>query len=433
MERQDEPSKLQVSTLPNGVRILTESTSFPDAVALGVSIGAGSRDEDMDHSGLCHALKNTFLKTNTRTNEQLNYCMIQMGGGQFCMKYNQESMLYAGNCLAHDTYDFLQMLADMVLDDKTVVDEEAAHWRADEYFKLRALTATHLTNIEDQWLTAAYGLKDLGMPLAGFHSKFQNIGYTHLNHFREHFATPDRMVVMGLGINNHEEFVAAVTPYFQHLSPVKFHARPKAQYVGGELRSMSDEQQTTIHLGFQAPGVNDAVEESSMKVLTKLLGTSCTKSAPGTHRAYTHFIQKYPFISSLTQNFALFSDSANFGVNVSGSSDKAGKLADALISELQDLTKVSDQEVERAKKATSLYAAQLFTSPSVRMEKYSNLLWWSGKPRSLEQVMGNMGQVTGESVRAVAQKVLQSAPTLIVQGGNTHEVPSADKVQARLK
>jgi len=108
IERQEEPAKLQVFTLPNGVRVLSESAHFPSAISLGVSIGTGTRDEDVDHSGICHALKNTVLKTNTRTNEQLNYCMLQMGGVFHAIRL--ESFQYAGSFLAHDTYDFLQMM-----------------------------------------------------------------------------------------------------------------------------------------------------------------------------------------------------------------------------------------------------------------------------------------------------------------------------------
>lgn len=54
---------------------------------------------------------------------------------------------------------------------------------------------------------------------------------------------------------------------------------------------MSDEPQTTIHLSFLGP--------------RELIG----KSAPGTHRAYTHFVQKYPFVGSL--NYSYTGPSAN--------------------------------------------------------------------------------------------------------------------------
>lgn len=115
--------RVQLSTLSNGVKVLTETAPFPNSVYIGVLIEAGTRDETLSTSGTLMALKNTYLKTNTRTNEQINYGMIQMSGGDFTMDYTQEMMYYQGHCLPHDTYDFLQMISDCVLDDKTLMDE----------------------------------------------------------------------------------------------------------------------------------------------------------------------------------------------------------------------------------------------------------------------------------------------------------------------
>jgi predicted Zn-dependent peptidase len=196
---------------------------------------------------------------------------------------------------------------------------------------------------------------------------------------------------------------------------------------------LSDEEQTTIHLSFQGPEANNPEQQAALKVIKRIIGTSCSKSTPGVHRAYTHFVQKYPFVTCLDYSFAHFSDATNFGLNISGPSDKAGSLADALTTELLDLSKVSDQEVDRAKKAFALKAGQSFVSPNTRLWKFSNGIRYSGQPRTLEIVEEQVAKVTSESVRSVAANLLKSAPTLIVQGGNTHQVPSADKFHARLK
>jgi processing peptidase subunit beta len=126
MIKDDAKPTVNVSTLSNGVQILTESAKFPTSIYMGVLLNAGTRDETAETSGVMLALKNTFLKTNTRTNEQLNYCMAQMAGGAVSMNYDQESAFYKGHCLSHDVYDYAQMFADMILDEKTVMDEEAA-------------------------------------------------------------------------------------------------------------------------------------------------------------------------------------------------------------------------------------------------------------------------------------------------------------------
>lgn len=71
-----------------------------------------------------------------------------MTGGEADMEASQEYMLFRASCLAHDTYDFIQMMSDLVLDEKTIIDEECAMWRVDEYWKLRELNDTLLTKIE---------------------------------------------------------------------------------------------------------------------------------------------------------------------------------------------------------------------------------------------------------------------------------------------
>ena len=122
----DSKKNQQLTLLPNGVRIVTESESLPSSIHMGVTIVAGTRDETLKTSGISHALASTYLKTNVRTNEQINYGMVQMSGGDFKMTYSQDFLNYYGHCLAHDTYDILQMLTDCILDEKTIMDEEAA-------------------------------------------------------------------------------------------------------------------------------------------------------------------------------------------------------------------------------------------------------------------------------------------------------------------
>jgi predicted Zn-dependent peptidase len=66
---QDAAAKYQVTELPNGVRILTETETFPNSINLGILFHTGTRDESAKATGQFHALKNTFMKSNTRTNE----------------------------------------------------------------------------------------------------------------------------------------------------------------------------------------------------------------------------------------------------------------------------------------------------------------------------------------------------------------------------
>jgi hypothetical protein len=48
----------------------------------------GTWDETNETSGVCMALKNTYLKTYKHTNETLNYGLVQMSGGALDMEFD---------------------------------------------------------------------------------------------------------------------------------------------------------------------------------------------------------------------------------------------------------------------------------------------------------------------------------------------------------
>jgi len=69
-------AEYNVTDLSNGFTVLTESSTFPGAVHMGMLVDVGTRDESMENSGSLLALKNTYLKTLKHTNETINYGMV---------------------------------------------------------------------------------------------------------------------------------------------------------------------------------------------------------------------------------------------------------------------------------------------------------------------------------------------------------------------
>lgn len=425
--REPTSAKIESTTLPNGVRIISETAAFPNAVRLGVVVNAGSRDETTYNSGVTHALYRTYLKTNFRTNEQLNYCIGQMAGGHLEAEIGHESILYAGQCLSHDVYDMLQVLSDMTLDEKTVADEEAAHWRMDECFKLNEVNATAISKAADIRNTVAYGLRGLGMPLNGFQSNFQNLGFSHLNDFRKTNATPDRMVVYGGGISNHSEFVTAVTPYFVHLKADKGPMREKTQYLGGEFREISESPVTTISLHFEGA---KASQQLPMLVAQTLIGSTGDRALS---RAQTHFHANQPWLHHISADSSSYSDSGLFGLILQVPSNKGAETADLVTQQLTSIANVDAAEVERAKRVLALRLLESHEDTTYRLRHMMKNVAVTGKTYTVEEMVAAVQQVTVEQVKQFVSKALKSPPTLVVVGGDNHSVPSADKFASRLK
>jgi hypothetical protein len=88
---------------------------------LGILINAGTRDETMENSGSCLAIKNTYLKTLKHTNETINYGMIQMSGGECEMSYDEETIFYHAYAFEYDVTDIFRMLGDMAFEPRSIL------------------------------------------------------------------------------------------------------------------------------------------------------------------------------------------------------------------------------------------------------------------------------------------------------------------------
>ena len=52
----------RLTTLPNGLRIVTDNVPSMHSVALGIWAGVGTRYEDMAHNGVAHMVEHMLFK-----------------------------------------------------------------------------------------------------------------------------------------------------------------------------------------------------------------------------------------------------------------------------------------------------------------------------------------------------------------------------------
>ena len=90
---------VQIETLPNGVRLVTEAMDTVRSAALGFFVGAGSRHELASENGAAHFIEHmSFKGTATRSAGDLAREMDAIGG-QVDAYTTKESTCYYARCL----------------------------------------------------------------------------------------------------------------------------------------------------------------------------------------------------------------------------------------------------------------------------------------------------------------------------------------------
>lgn len=421
--------------MKNGVKILTETAPFPTTIHLGVLLELGTRDETPEISGSLLALKKTYLRTHSRSTEEQNYCTIQMSGGEFLMDYDQEKTYFHGNCLAHDTYDFLQMMSDSVFDPKLQEDDQEIQRRLEEHRKVVEETPEKL--LSNLLLPTAYGLNGLGLPLDGSNNNLTNISHTTLNEFRKNIIVPNKIIVCGAGVYNHHEFVSAVKPYFENLEAAKEPVdRVQSTYLGGEIRHEIVNEMTHMSLSFKGVPWDDP-EMPIYQVLRTVIGEgggfSTGGPGKGMHaRAYNTFLRRYPFLESVKCTNQHFTDTGIFSVALSGLESYSSHMSDAIIKELIDLQRMTDLEITRAKNLLKNQALLTLEKTGQRLEDAVKMYMVFGKTPDEFSYIKLIDDVTPAQVRDLAKRLIKTRPTLVIVGSKTESIPGLDQIQTRL-
>lgn len=135
----------RVTTLPNGLRVATESTLASRTATVGVWIDAGSRFETDETNGTAHFLEHMIFKgTESRTVRQLEEEIENMGGHLNAYTSREQTTYYA-KVLDKDVPKALEILADILqnssFDEKRIERERDVILREMEEVKFSIFTS----------------------------------------------------------------------------------------------------------------------------------------------------------------------------------------------------------------------------------------------------------------------------------------------------
>mmetsp|Transcript_24358 Transcript_24358/g.21509 ORF Transcript_24358/g.21509 Transcript_24358/m.21509 type:complete len:497 (+) Transcript_24358:73-1563(+) len=433
-EVRNQEARYEISTLSNGIKVLTESQIFPNVVDLGILLDVGTRDETSETSGSLLSIKNTYYKTFLNTNETINYGMVQMSGGDFEMDYDQESAYFKAHCLQHDVIDIFNMMADCALEPRSATSANVAMDKAQWTHKLAEYLATG-QEVSDNLLKTAFGVKGLGMPINGLKNNIGNLHANVLQKFQLENINPNKVYIVGAGIENHQEFADLCEAKLSFIPQVTgdVKQREASEYIGGEHRNQTTDNDITIALAFESVSWTHE-DVFAFQVLNNLMGSSASFSTGGPgkgmhSRATTNLLNKLAYVDNAnTINFN-FSDTGLFGLTLGGPSSQAQEILRTLVGEIRGLAEpIPQEELQRAKNITKSNILMAMERQKDRAEEAIKNVRTFGR-LTFQDYANNVDQVTGDQINNAVRKLFNKRPTLIASGGQVNTLPSLDAIQ----
>jgi len=402
-------SNIQITTLPNGLRIVTDTVESMHSVALGIWVGVGARHENLAHNGVAHMVEHMLFKGTSQRNALQIAEEIEDVGGSMNAYTSREVTSYHVHLLKNDVRLGVDVLADMYMN-STLPDDEIERERQVILQEIGMCNDTPDDLVFDIHSETAYPQQSLGAPILGRAANIEAMQKEHLNGYINQFYTPANTVISAAGGVKHEEFVALVSELFEgqkQSDPCSFDS---ADYQGGEMRLAKDLEQSHFILGFQ--GINRLDEDYyAAQVLSSILGSGMSS------RLFQEVREKRGLVYSIFSFHSGYQDDGQFGIYAGTGPEKLDEIIPVICDEVLKVGgDVTGEELDRAK--AQLKAGMLIGRESMmtRADQQAKYALFRNKILDPEGLIRAIETVDTSAIARVAEKIFSTKPTLAALG-----------------
>jgi predicted Zn-dependent peptidase len=406
----------QQTTLPNGVRVLTERLAHVDSVSLGLWAASGVADDPAGAEGVTHLIEHMLFKgTPNRPSRRIAEAIDEIGGNVNGVTDREFMYLYA-----RTTRDHLETALDLLLDlflHSACAAEDLKREKEVVLQEIHLIEDAPEDWVHDLLLETAWPGHPLGKPVIGRAVSVKGITRKALSEHLARLRVGRNLLVTAAGRVGHEEMVAAVARLTEHLPPGE--AKPAAlapEFHPGRLLISRPTNQ--VHFCLATPACHQTdPERHAFAVLDTILGG-------GTSSRLFHEIRETRGLAyNIGSYLQLFRTAGLFTVDAGTSPENFQLVQDLIGEEIARLQAdgPTAAEVERAKTQVRVAVALAEESTSFRMQHLaiSELFW--GRTLSFDEIIAGVAAVSAEDVHSTARQVFAPERTTLVAIGPFEE------------
>ncbi|MFE7125708.1 M16 family metallopeptidase [Streptomyces sp. NPDC057617] len=417
------------TTLPGGLRVVTETLPTVRSATFGIWVQVGSRDETPALNGATHYLEHLLFKGTSRRSALDISSAIDAVGGEMNAFTAKEYTCYYARVLDTD----LPLAIDVVCDMLTGSLIEAADVDAERGVVLEEIAMTEDDPgdcVHDLFAHTMFGDTPLGRPVLGTVDTVNDLDRDRIARFYKKHYDPRHLIVAAAGNVDHATVVRQVRKAFEKAGalsrtdavPVAPRDGSRTVRTAGKVELL-DRKTEQAHVVLGMPGLSRTDERRwALGVLNTALGGGMSS------RLFQEVREKRGLAYSVYSYTSGFADCGLFGVYAGCRPSQVHDVLKICRDELDRVCAegLGDEEIHRAVGQLSGSTVLGLEDTGALMNRIgkSELCW--GAQMSVDEMLGRIAAVTPDDVRAVARDVLGHRPSLSVIG------PLKDKQAARL-
>jgi len=386
-----------LTTLPNGLRIVSESMPSLRSVAIGCWVDTGSRDENANESGVSHFLEHLLFKGSEKLSAREVSETFDAIGAESNAFTSKEATCYWARLLDQELPTGLDILSEII---------QRPAFRPNEIAAERQVVIEEINMYEDdpndvafeRFTTAVFANHDLEDPVLGTRDSIRGVSRDEIAEYWGRRYGAGSLVVAAAGSVDHDELVEMIGERFGEWSGDGVdHDHSQAQAVSKIHVTRRDTEQAHIILG--GHGLNRSDERRwAFEILNHVLGSGMSS------RLFREVREERGLAYAIYAFKLAYADNGAWGVYVGTTPSQTETAMNVIREELAKVVAegITSEELERAKGSMRGGLALSMEDPNSRMVRLGRDEMTGMPHLSVDERLAKLESIDLDQVKAVA-------------------------------
>lgn len=410
----------RLTTLPNGLRVVTESMPRLETAALGLWVDVGTRYEPAEVNGVAHLLEHMAFKGTSRRSARAIAEEIERVGGSLNAYTSREHTAYFARILAGD----LELAADLIADILQHSTFDPAELEKERHVVLQEIGQVRDTPddlVFDLLQETCYPDQPMGRSILGPETIVASMPREALLDYMARHYGPQRLVFSAAGKVEHERIAELAVRLFGDLPTGRDERAPPARYQGGvRVEHRPDLEQVHVCLAIEGVPYDDP-DHFALQILSTALGGGMSS------RLFQEARENRGLCYSIFSFASAFADTGTLGVYAGTDPDDVGELLQVVADETRKLVEEpGEDELARARAQLKAGLFMGLESCAAVCEEQARQLLCYRRRMDTEETVARIDAVDTDTVRRLGRRLLAGKGLALAAVGPLERLPEVD-------
>lgn len=418
-QQADFSERVRKSTLPSGMRVVSETIPSMRSLSVGVWIKTGSRDESDREAGITHFLEHMLFKGTEKRNFFEIAQTMESVGGYLNAFTSPEHTCYYARCLDSELERAIDVLSDMVLH-STFPETEIEKEKKVVLEELKMYRDTPDDYVFEVFNGMMFDHHPLGRPIIGYEHTVKGFTRDDLIEYHQRRYKPANIILTVAGNATHDEILKLAETYFAQDGDrfEQVDKLPLSYYERQRKEITRPIEQTHLVMGRRALSTD---HEDRYKLLLANILLSGGMSS----RLHQNIREKYGYCYAIQAFNQSYADTGVFGVYAGTDKEYVAHLKELVYAELHRLGEelVPEQELAEAKSQLKGKLLLAQESMSNRMNRLAKSELYFDRYIGLDELVQHIDAVSAEEIRRFAKDFFKEelfTETVLMPDENYH-------------